>query len=1283
MKVRRVSVLPSLIVLILLLGATAVSAGECPYSGTEYTGIYKSAAGLPRCGGGSIGKWTPCEVCMISNLDYTEEQAYMQSYPGSGTGLQPHARFTYNGTPPVAPIDVEGFFDGLDGTKAIFRVRFTPTTSAGTWSFALTSTDDGLKLSDSLTSTTSSSKGFLRRDGNARTLVWDNNARPFLWGQTYYQVVNQARSKTDGRWHPAIVGSKGYGMNKIRLLVSPWADDPQTGIASKAFQKLPGSNDLNRNKLDIENWRALDDVVEFLTAQQMVADLILFHDGNLTTSPFAGARPANPQQCTIPDDTARLQNERYTRYIMARYAAFSNVIWTLSNEYQLVTGNSTQCNAPWTQLGCLIRGCSGAPPADPWMGTGTRLRALSNHNNINLDRPDRAINGSYPCFEFFSDGWANHLALQTRRANSDTMAGEAVSRNGNVQRTDRCAGLTANRRLPIIDDEYFYLGEDDNADQDRKRHRQAMWAIAASGGFGSTGSTRGPKECGGEVCQPTFQTNWQDETLSYGDIRALVNFFNGPLGFWWEFDNTSRLRKLGDTRLYGMARGNEFLAYVVRGSATNTDVKARFEVQNLPIGTYSYNYYEPYANGRERATQTKNVSRTGVNQWTPFPSPKLPGWPDLVARVYQEDAISVAQTVWVWDALPAGAVPSGAGEGWNWIDDEPVPIGDALAHQSNSVAGMHQHFFTGATETLSVAAGETLFAYVYLEPTDAPTEVMLQWNVDGSWEHRAYWGANQIGWGVNGTNSRRSMGALPQAGEWVRLEVPASLVGLEGRTVNGMAFTLFGGKATWDDAGKTGEGGPVCEQGAIVQQPQPQTVIPGGSATLSVAVSGTGPFQYQFYQSPVGTYSNPIGISTATVNTGPLYTTKQYWAEIIDNCTQTFLASDQVTVTVQCTAAPTITTQPISYVRTPGQPTTLSVAASQGVSYQWYQGTAPSTASPISGANGTTLPVSPQSTTSYWVRVTNGCGTADSVTATICVLPAITAQPTPRTINPGQTTTLGVSAINAASYQWYSGNAPSTAAPISGGTGSSVPVSPPVTTNYWVRITNSCGSVDSTTVTVTVAPVPSTQIMRIQSRSVLANSQTSITANWSQPTQAGTFLVAVISAVVDVNPSINFTPPAGWSHAVTSEWTNVKLAIYYLPNNAGARTSETFTVSPGYHDMSLYVLEYSGIVATNPLDKTAIAGNDTNDGYVETGYTANTAQPKELVITALTAYAQTELTAPSTYGYTEVYDQSMLYHLTTAMYEKITTASGSYGHWAQVYVPAQWVGAVATFKGAN
>lgn len=160
--------------------------------------------------------------------------------------------------------------------------------------------------------------------------------------------------------------------------------------------------------------------------------------------------------------------------------------------------------------------------------------------------------------------------------------------------------------------------------------------------------------------------------------------------------------------------------------------------------------------------------------------------------------------VWVEDSLPAGAIPDGIGEGWNWIGSNPPPFSGALANQSNIVAGIHQHFFYNATNTLTINPGDKLIAYVYIDPANLPSEIMLQWN-DGTWEHRAYWGSNNIvEWGVNGTNSRRFMGPLPPAGQWMRLEVPASLVGLEGRVLNGLAFSMFGGRATWDFAGKNG-----------------------------------------------------------------------------------------------------------------------------------------------------------------------------------------------------------------------------------------------------------------------------------------------------------------------------------------------------------------------------------------------------------------------------------------------------------------------------------------------
>jgi len=171
-------------------------------------------------------------------------------------------------------------------------------------------------------------------------------------------------------------------------------------------------------------------------------------------------------------------------------------------------------------------------------------------------------------------------------------------------------------------------------------------------------------------------------------------------------------------------------------------------------------------------------------------------------------------TVWVEDSLPPGAVPfSDGGDSWTWVSSNPSPFSGALAHQSALVSGNpynHQHGFTGATTTITPGIGERLFAYVNVDPNSPPWEVMLQWYDGSSWGHRAYWGANVITYGTDGTVSRRYMGPLPSLGQWVRLEVPASAVGLEGVTISGMAFTLREGKATWDYAGKR-TGAFICD----------------------------------------------------------------------------------------------------------------------------------------------------------------------------------------------------------------------------------------------------------------------------------------------------------------------------------------------------------------------------------------------------------------------------------------------------------------------------------------
>lgn len=192
-------------------------------------------------------------------------------------------------------------------------------------------------------------------------------------------------------------------------------------------------------------------------------------------------------------------------------------------------------------------------------------------------------------------------------------------------------------------------------------------------------------------------------------------------------------------------------------------------------------------------------------------------------------------TLWFDDAVPAGAtLGADHGDGWNFITANPAPVSGTNAHQSNLTGGLHQHLFYGATHTFPVGVGDVLTAYVYIDPSNLPDEVMLQW-ADTTWEHRAYWGANAINAGADGSVARHYMGPLPAAGQWVRLEVPASAVGLEGRTLTGMSFTLFGGRATWDAVGKVSASGTTPTPGdpVLTQVFTKATLAPGETASFT------------------------------------------------------------------------------------------------------------------------------------------------------------------------------------------------------------------------------------------------------------------------------------------------------------------------------------------------------------------------------------------------------------------------------------------------------------------
>lgn len=173
--------------------------------------------------------------------------------------------------------------------------------------------------------------------------------------------------------------------------------------------------------------------------------------------------------------------------------------------------------------------------------------------------------------------------------------------------------------------------------------------------------------------------------------------------------------------------------------------------------------------------------------------------------------------VWIDDELPPGANAQG-NTPWKFVNKGEFAVFSGEKASTRTGEGVTQHFFTGANPGLKIGDGDKLFAHVYLDPSNPPKCVMLQFN-DGQWEHRAFWGEDVIPFGSGTGPNHVPMGSLPETGKWVRLEVDAAKVGLgPGAVLNGWAFTQFGGTTYWDKAGivtRTPQAGQSFESQAV------------------------------------------------------------------------------------------------------------------------------------------------------------------------------------------------------------------------------------------------------------------------------------------------------------------------------------------------------------------------------------------------------------------------------------------------------------------------------------
>ena len=166
----------------------------------------------------------------------------------------------------------------------------------------------------------------------------------------------------------------------------------------------------------------------------------------------------------------------------------------------------------------------------------------------------------------------------------------------------------------------------------------------------------------------------------------------------------------------------------------------------------------------------------------------------------------------------------------------------------------------------------------------------------------------------------------------------------------------------------------------VVVNPNPPTpaVSASGSTTFCEggSVTLTAPAGYTYL------WSNGLTAQSIAVTTGANYSV------IITNANGCSAQSASTAVTVN--PATRITSQPSPATQTVAHNVTATItvgASGTGtLSYQWYQGAAGNTSTPV-GTNSNQLKISQtrKATYTYWVRVTAPCGTANSNIATVNV----------------------------------------------------------------------------------------------------------------------------------------------------------------------------------------------------------------------------------------------------------------------------------------------------------
>ncbi len=461
----------------------------------------------------------------------------------------------FRGPEDAAPVAVDGFCDAAEGS--LFRVRFMPR-RAGRHEWSVAFRQDGFERSfdGAFEAREAGRPGLLRVDPDYPWhFLWEGTGRHYFWnGTTTYWIaawqddaivesivgrlarlkVNRIRAAMVGRvkdgsawFEPNVVPT-----DEFTFILCPWVAERPDDVED------PG---IDVTRVDLAFWRRYEHLLRCARERDVIVSVVFYVDGARPgTDPFGKEGAAGEDE------------QRYYRYAVSRLAAFANVAWDISNEYQLFRDEA------WVEkMATLVK------QWDPY-GHPASVHGHGQYHFRTSAWSDFAM------YQSWDEHGGHDFMLKNRRLQAET-----------------------GRPVPQINEEYGYedhypqgWGESRVAPaRSADDRRRLAWGMCMAGGYQTTGETadrgtgRGADTGGGWI------NGRGDETMTmlvgYGYMRDFFERFE-----WWK---TEPADDLVSGRAWCLAEpGRQYAIYLLGGGTTAIRLP-----EDGPEGGYDVHAFNP------------------------------------------------------------------------------------------------------------------------------------------------------------------------------------------------------------------------------------------------------------------------------------------------------------------------------------------------------------------------------------------------------------------------------------------------------------------------------------------------------------------------------------------------------------------------------------------------------------------------------------------------------------------------------------------------------------------